>query len=52
MLAVSSHSFDEVKARGGLPAGVGFLGKPIERGALEQFLQGLSLRAVNPDLSP
>lgn len=38
ILAVSSHSKSEIDAMGGLPAGVRFLSKPVDRAALERFL--------------
>lgn len=50
ILAVSSHSADEVATRGGLPEGVPFLGKPLDRTGLLRFLDQTALphREVSP----
>lgn len=41
ILAVSSHSTQEIADLGGLPPGVAFLHKPVNRKALERFLDGV-----------
>ena len=41
VLAVSSHSSQEITEMGGLPPGVAFLHKPISRNALGRFLDGI-----------
>lgn len=44
ILAVSSHSTQEITAMGGLPSGVAFLHKPLSPNALQAFLDGAQSR--------
>lgn len=46
ILAVSSHSTAEIAALGGLPAGVAFLHKPLNRNALQAFLDSAGPQAA------
>ena len=50
ILAVSSHSTSEIAALGGLPPGVAFLHKPVNRKALERFLAGVSPGSSAPSM--
>ena len=47
ILAVSSHTAEEIRQLGGLPRGVAFLSKPVNKEALQRFLS----TAVSADAS-
>ncbi|MBD8527201.1 response regulator [Pseudomarimonas arenosa] len=49
ILAVSSHSAEEIRELGGLPAGVAFIGKPLSREALNEFLNKAISRATSTE---